>query len=185
MNPRTIAFIATFTAIAATAMPASAQFNQAIDQAQAVAEGVLQTPDKAFMMQAAAGGIAEVEMARIALQKSTDTEVKKHAQHMLDDHTKANDELKALAAKRNVTLPTVPEAKHQELIRKLNGLTRKEFDKTYIQESGIDGHREMRMLFQNEINSGKDTDVKAFAIKTLPTIESHLSHAETMVKTME
>jgi putative membrane protein len=140
--------------------------------------GAVSDADKQFMMKAASGGIAEVELARLALKKSNSPEVKKHAQHMIDDHTKANDELKGIASSKGVSLPTEPDAKHKQVMTKLEGLSGDAFDKEYIKSAGVEAHKEMQALFKQQTNIGQDAEVKAFATKTLPVVEEHLTHSQ-------
>lgn len=124
-----------------------------------------------FWTNAAEGGMAEVEMGRLALQKSQNADVKKFAQMMVTDHTKANDELKALAAKKNVVLPT-DTGSHKSTLDKLKGLSGAEFDKAYV-DAMVEGHEDTVDLFEDNADDS-DADIKAFATKTLPTLKSHL-----------
>ena len=124
-----------------------------------------------FWSKAAQGGTAEVELARLALQKSQNAEVKKFAQMMMTDHTKANDELKALAAKKSVTLPS-DLGKHQSTLDDLNGKTGADFDKAYVAAMVEDHEADVDFFEDNTANS--DADIKAFTTKTLPTLKSHL-----------
>jgi putative membrane protein len=140
--------------------------------------------DAKFMMTAAEGGMAEVEMARIAQERASSDAVKQYAQRMIDDHTKAGDELKQLAAMKGITLPTGPNASHMALMEKLRQKTGADFDRMYIKESGVKAHQSMEKLFQKESTAGKDADAKAFAAKTLPTVQEHLRMARDMSGTM-
>ena len=124
-----------------------------------------------FWAKAAQGGMAEVELGKLALQKSTNADVKKFAQMMVTDHTKANDELKSLAAKKNVTLPT-DLGSHKSTLDDLNGKTGADFDKAYV-EAMVDDHETDVALFEDNTDNS-DPDIKAFATKTLPTLKSHL-----------
>ena len=148
--------------------------------AHGLTAGLLPQADKDFAMNAASGGIAEVEMARIALDKSSSQAVKQHAQHMINDHTQANDELRRIATAKGITLPDVPNADHKAMVDKIRDAPASDFDKTYIREAGVKAHTEMQTLFRNESTSGVDPDLKAFAAKTLPTVESHLRQSETL-----
>jgi len=172
MRIKSTAAIVFLAAIGAASGYATAQ-TAAQQKGASVASG-----DKQFMMKAAGGGIAEVELGRLALDKATSPEVKRHAQHMIDDHTKANDELKGIASSKGVTLPSGPDPKHQALIDKLKGMSGTEFDKTYIREAGINAHKEMKTLFKDESTKGQDADVKAFAEKTLKVVEEHLGDSQ-------
>ncbi|MBV8819044.1 MAG: DUF4142 domain-containing protein [Acidobacteriaceae bacterium] len=138
--------------------------------------GMAGSADSAFMMKAAQGGLAEVQLANLAQQHATNPAVKTFAQHMIDDHTKANDELKALASQKSVTLPTDLDAKDQASMDKLSKLNGAAFDKAYMKNMVMD-HKKTVAEFQKESNSGKDPDVKAWASKTLPTLQNHLQMA--------
>lgn len=140
--------------------------------------------DSKFMMTAAAGGMAEVEAARVALQRSSSDSVKQFAQHMIDDHTQNNNELMQVAASKGVTLPAGPDTKHQAMMTKLQSLTGDAFDREYIKNSGVKDHESMEKLMQKEINGGKDADAKAYASKTLPAVQEHLRMARDLSSSM-
>jgi len=126
-----------------------------------------------FLTEAASGGMAEVELGKIASSKAQNAEVKKFAEMMVTDHTKGNDELKALAVKKNVTVPATPMAKHQAVIQKLQGLSGAEFDKAYVDDM-LEDHEKDVAEFEKQSTSNPDADVKAFAAKMLPTLKKHL-----------
>jgi putative membrane protein len=140
--------------------------------------------DRKFMMEAAAGGMAEVAMARLATERASSDAVKQYAQHMIDDHTKANDELMQIASAKGVTLPTGPDAKHQALMAKMQALSGAAFDAEYIKNSGVKDHENMEKLFQKESTGAKDADARAFASKTLPAVQEHLRMAREMSNSM-
>lgn len=129
--------------------------------------------DNEFMTEAAIGGMAEAELGKIASTKAQNADVKKFGQMMVSDHTKANDELKALATKKGVTLPTELDAKHKATMTELQGLSGAAFDKAYIAAQLAD-HEKTVKLFQAQSQSGTDADLKALATKTLPTLQAHL-----------
>lgn len=131
------------------------------------------TGDTDFMTKAALGGMAEVELGKLAATKAQSAEVKKFAQQMVTDHTKANDEFKAIAGEKNFSMPVRLDAKHQAVLDKLNGLSGAEFDKAYV-EAMVADHEETIALFKSEADGGKDADVKAWASKTLPNLQMHL-----------
>jgi putative membrane protein len=133
--------------------------------------------DQAWMTKVAQGGMAEVELGKLATDKAASDEVKKFGQRMVDDHSKANDELKTLAQNKKVTLPTDIDAKHKAERDRLSKLSGAAFDRAYTQAM-VAGHREMANLFRTESTSGKDPDVKAWAAKTLPTVQEHLKMAQ-------
>ena len=154
-------------------------------QANQTQTGQTKTPkqDK-FWTEAAQGGMTEVELSNLALQKSQNEEVKKFAQMMVDDHTKANDELKALAQSKNVTLPTAITSKQMATKDKLNGLSGDAFDREYMKMM-VKDHDKTVKLFQKQADKGIDADVKAFAAKTLPILQSHQTAARTMNDSMK
>lgn len=127
---------------------------------------------QSFMSDAAQGGMAEVELGKLAAQKAKDPEVKKFGQMMVDDHSKANTELKDLAKTKNITLPA-DLGSHQSTLDKLKGLSGADFDKEYVEEM-VDDHETDVSAFEKQANSGSDPEVKAFAAKTLPTLKKHL-----------
>jgi len=129
--------------------------------------------DNDFIMKAAQGGMAEVELGKLAQTKSQNAEVKKFAQMMIEDHSNANTELKALATKKSVTLPTEVNAEQKATADKLKTLSGAEFDKAYV-ETMVSDHKKTVDLFEKESTGGADADAKAFAAKTLPKIKAHL-----------
>ena len=128
--------------------------------------------DADFMVKAASGGMLEVELGKMALQKASSPQVKKFAQQMVDDHTKANAELKALAAKKNITLPTTPGDEAQEHINDLAKYSGAKFDEEYMELMNKD-HQEDLDLFSEAADDAEDPEVKAFAAKTLPVLKNH------------
>ena len=129
--------------------------------------------DEDFVMKASAAGMAEVNFGKLAEAQSSSAEVKKFAQNMVDDHSKANDELLKVADKDKITPAEKMGAKDQQMFTKLTGLKGPEFDREYI-ASQLAAHKEAVALFKSESNHGKNEDLKEFATKTLPTLEHHL-----------
>jgi putative membrane protein len=125
-----------------------------------------------FMEDAAQGGMAEVELGKLASQKGADAEVKKFGQMMVTDHTKANNELKTLAASKKMELPK-DMGSHKSEHDKLNGLSGADFDKEYV-DGMVSDHETDVAMFEKQANNGTDPEVKAFAAKTLPTLKKHL-----------
>lgn len=146
---------------------------------------MMSSMDQKFMMMAAKGGMAEIEMARVALQKSSNDSVKQYAQKMIDDHTMAGDELKQLASTRGVMLPMQPDAKQMAMMAKMQRLSSIKFDMMYVKEAGVKAHQHMEKLFMEESMNGKDMEAKAFAAKTLPVVRMHLQMAREMMMNMK
>ena len=129
--------------------------------------------DHHFVTEAATGGMAEVELGKLATEKASNADVKKFGQRMVDDHGKANDELKSLAQSKQITLPAAVDAKHKATVDRLSKLSGAAFDRAYVQEM-LKDHQKDVAAFRTESKSGKDPEVKAWAGKTLPTLEEHL-----------
>jgi putative membrane protein len=132
--------------------------------------------DSKFMMMAATSGMNEISLSNQALSKSSNDDVKKLAQMMIDDHTKANDELKSLAATKNVTLPTEADSKHKSAMEKMSSISGEAFDKAYVKMM-VSDHEKAVSMFQKESTNGKDAEAKAFAASKLPALQSHLEMA--------
>jgi putative membrane protein len=146
-------------------------------KAPETADSKSSTGDSAWVMKVAKGGMAEVELGKLATEKAASDEVKKFGQRMVDDHSKANDDLKTLAQNKKITLPADMDPKEKALRDRLSKLSGAAFDRAYMQAMLAD-HRQDVAEFRKEANSGKDPDVKAFAAKTLPTLEEHLKMAQ-------
>ena len=128
--------------------------------------------DHMFMMEAAQGGMAEVALGQLASEKASNDRVKQFGQRMVADHGKANDELKSLAQTKSISIPADVDAKHKATQDRLSKLSGAAFDRAYIQEMVADHEKDVAD-FRKEANSGSDSDVKAWAAKTLPTLEEH------------
>jgi putative membrane protein len=135
------------------------------------------SPDVDFVIDAAKGGMAEVELGKLAQDKASSEDVKNFAKRMVDDHSKANDELQTLAKNKSITLPTDLDRKDKALKDRLAKLSGPSFDHSYM-NAMIADHRKDVAEFKHEASAGKDPDVKAWAAKTLPTLEEHLKMAQ-------
>ncbi|RZA01710.1 MAG: DUF4142 domain-containing protein [Sphingobacteriaceae bacterium] len=133
--------------------------------------------DSLFIRQAAIGGKAEVELGNLALATSTNTSVKDFATMMVADHTKSNEELMAMAKSKSFTLPDSLDAEHKATADGLRGLTGAAFDKAYM-NAMVDGHQKMLALLQSEAQGGMDANLKDYATKTAPVVQTHLEQAQ-------
>ncbi len=141
----------------------------------------MKVDDKKFVKDAALGGMTEVELGKLAAQKASSDAVKQFGQKMVDDHTKANDELKQIASKESISVPDSLDSKHQSRIDKLAKLSGPDFDKAYIKDQ-VKDHQSDVTDFKNEAQYGSDPNVKQFATSTLPTLEEHLSTVKELNK---
>jgi putative membrane protein len=139
------------------------------------------TADKDFILASAQGGMTEVKLGGLAVQKGLRDDVKEFGQMMVKDHSAINDDLKALAAKEGVTLPASLDAEHQGLVDKLAALTGSAFDDAYV-ATMIKGHKMDAKAFKAESTATQDADIKSFLDKSIPVVESHLQHVTAMKK---
>lgn len=133
--------------------------------------------DAEFVKEAAAAGMAEVELGKMAAVRASSTQVKEFGQRMQKDHTKANEELKKLAGNKGVQLPTDVDRKHKSASERLAKLTGNEFDREYMRAM-VDDHKETVEKFQRQAEKGKDPDLKKFASEQLPILKKHLELAQ-------
>jgi len=140
--------------------------------------------DAGFAVKAADAGLTEVQLGKIALTNAMDQTVKDFGQMMVDDHTKANNELMALAKKKDIVLPSVPGEDHVKHIRDLNDKKGKDFDNDYI-DMMVKDHKDVISLFERAEKNATDADIKAFATKTLPVLRKHLATSESLKKTLD
>jgi putative membrane protein len=129
--------------------------------------------DHKFAMEAAMGGMMEVELGRLAAQKGASDEVRQFGQRMVDDHTKGNEDLMQVASGKGMTLPTALGPKMQAEMQKLSALSGEKFDKEYVKMM-VKDHRKDVGEFEKEAAGGMDADIKSFAARTLPTLQEHL-----------
>jgi len=108
-------------------------------------------------------------------------DVKDFGQMMVKDHTAINDDLKALAAQKGVTLPDGLDAKHQAMVDKMSALTGTKFDDAYI-AGMIKAHTKDAKAFKAESAATSDADIKIFLDKSIPVVDAHLQHITAMKK---
>ncbi len=141
----------------------------------------LSSSDKKFIEKAAVGGMAEVQFGKLAADKASSDEVKKFGQKMVDDHSKADDQLKQVATSKGVTLPTSLDKSTQREMDKLSKLSGADFDREYM-KTMVSDHKKDVSEFKSEASKAKDPDVKQFASSTLPTLagasDARAVHAE-------
>jgi putative membrane protein len=135
--------------------------------------GRRQTPDRDFMNAASQANVAEIGAAKLAVAKSKEDFVKSFAQKMIEDHSKAQQELADLAQQQNVILTVRPDTEHQHMLQELEGLSGAAFDSAYMQSQLLD-HQVAITLFRQQSQEGKDKAAKAYAEKYLPQLQHHL-----------
>lgn len=130
-----------------------------------------------FFEKAAIGGMTEVKLGELAAQKASSPAVKQFGETMVKDHGAANKELQQLAQQHRVKLPTALDREHQKTYDKLAKLSGSQFDREYMSYM-VNDHKEDIELFEKQARKGDAADVKAFAEKTLPTLQEHLKMAQ-------
>lgn len=141
-------------------------------------------PDPTFLMTAASSNLLEIQMGKLAVQKSADADVKKFGQMMVDHHTKATQELKTVASPLGVTLPQTMMPVHQAMADKLMSKTGKDFDEAYM-DAMETAHKMDVAMFEVKSNGAQTPAVKSFATKTLPMLRSHHSMADQIEKKVD
>lgn len=140
--------------------------------------------DAKFAVDAASASMGEVNFSELARQKGAAAQVKDFAAMMISDHTKANDELKAIAQRKNIVLPADLSDAQKDTRNGLEKKTGADFDKAYIALM-TDEHKKAVKLFEDASGKVNDPDLKAFVDKTLPVLKGHLEHAEQIRKVVK
>jgi len=135
--------------------------------------------DEMFVQKASSGGLAEVRAGQLATERAANAEVKQFGQQMVTDHTKANQELTTLAQAKQLPMATALDPKHQAMAEQLATLHGAAFDRAYLAGQVAD-HEQAVALFTTQANEGHDAELKAFATKTLPTLQEHLRMVRTL-----
>ena len=145
----------------------------------APAKSALDSADRRFVMGASRGGRAEVELGKLASERGSSDAVKQFGQRMVTDHGKAYEELKALADQKGVAVAADMDARDKRLYERLSKLSGAQFDRAYM-EAMVKDHKKDVSEFKREARRAKDPELKAWATKTLPTLEEHLKLAQTV-----
>ena len=130
--------------------------------------------DAKFAVAAANGGMAEVELGKLAQEKAVNAKVKDFGAMMVNDHSKVNNGMKALAKSKGITLPNVIDKAEQKVMDELSAKSGADFDKAYVKNM-IEDHKADIKEFEKATKNLKDADLKAFAVKTLPILKRHLA----------
>ncbi|MFB9246374.1 DUF4142 domain-containing protein [Massilia antarctica] len=140
--------------------------------------GTISSTDRKIVTDLAMANMAEIEVARTAQGKSQDDQVKKYAQQMIDDHTKALNEVQQLAQTRGITLPATLDRAHKARADKLAALSGDAFDRAYMAQAGVAEHKKTHGMLTRAQARAKDGDVKALVMRMTPTVEQHLNAAQ-------
>lgn len=151
--------------------------NQAMNQ---TAKFALGTADRDMMTALAQANIAELDMAQLAQTKPSNPQVIQFAKRMIDDHTQAFKDLSGLADGKRLTLPKEADVAHQQLLKKLNALNGKDFDREYMAKAGIADHAYAKELMDKIASSAQDLNLKELGRKLQPIIDMHLKMAKAL-----
>lgn len=151
---------------------------------QVTPQQVTSATDQDFVKKAGYSNSAEIDLGQLAVSRAQDDSVKKFAQFMINEHTLAQNDLKALGAAKQLSVPDTPDASHKALKQYLMNYTGKKFDSIYIHSQVLD-HQQAKQDFQTEINQGQDQDIKNYATKYLPHIELHLNKATVIADSVD
>jgi putative membrane protein len=145
--------------------------------AKAQVNPTLSTSDAAFMTTAARGGLAEVQMGQLAQRNASSAAVRRFGQQMVSHHGQSNQEMMALAQRKQITPPSTMGAEQQQIYDDLAKLRGSAFDRAYARAM-VQDHQEDLRLYREEAANGTDPDVKAFAARHVPVLEEHLRMAQ-------
>lgn len=140
--------------------------------------------DSEYLVDIAEVNLAEIEIGKLAQQKSTNPEVKKFGKMLVDEHTKAAGEVSALAKSKNFTLPTSLTEEGQEEYKKLNEKSGLDFDKKFA-DMMIDGHEKAIEKLQKATKDAKDEDIKLWASNNIAPLTAHLEHAKLLKQELD
>jgi putative membrane protein len=148
--------------------------------------------DKDFVTELAVGNMAEVELGKLAVERSANAEVKKFGQTMIDDHTKAGNTLKSVASAHNISIPTDLDDKHRELRDKLAKLQGADFDREYM-AAMVEGHQDVADKLEPRIDKEKPAEsdnavtmvINQWAADAYPVVQAHLEAAKALADTVK
>lgn len=147
------------------------------EDSEAVAEKAISGAD--FAGKAAASGAAEIALGKLGAEKGSSSRVRAFGEKMVADHTRANRDLKELAAGKNIDLPAAPSGKSKQALSRLEKLEGEEFDRAFAGQM-VEDHERAVLLFRRAATACTDEDLKSFAVQTLPLLERHLAEARAL-----
>lgn len=139
--------------------------------------------DRDFMQKASYANNSEIDAAQLAQSKTTEPAVNGFAMMMVSDHTTAENDLKTLATKKSMTVPTTPDSAHMAMKTQLMAMSGRAFDSAYM-HGQLNDHNMVISLMQNEMNNGKDADAKNYANMYLPKVQMHKQMVDSIISAM-
>lgn len=177
----------TETTIGKMSMESLRQKNQQASEAVAAVKATdtpLSAADNALMMEVAKGGMMQLEVSRLASGKTTNDAVRMLAQAEVDEQTGLSAKLGEIAAAKGITLPTAPDADTQAMLTRMQGLSGTDFDRAYVQETGVNGHQKLDQVMGKVKSNARDASLKDVAKAAHPLVKTHLKVSQDMLKTL-
>jgi putative membrane protein len=137
--------------------------------------------DKMFVKKAMQGNLAEVQLGQLTLQKSSNDQVKKFSQTMIDDHTKLNEQMRPIAQQLGVDIPSDISKKDKSLMSKMQALSGPAYDQAYIKEM-VKDHKQDQGEYKMEVSNSQNIGIKNAALDGGKTISDHLQMAQQLAK---
>lgn len=138
--------------------------------------------DRQFFIDAGQAGLGNIALGQLALQRSSNAQVKQFATAEIQEQTQVKNDLTRIGSRLGVTPPTTPAPKFQASLARLSQLEGDRFEQAYMDEGGVNAHLENAALFQREAALGQNPDLVAVANRGLPTIRKHFSTASAITK---
>jgi putative membrane protein len=161
-----------------------AEFDSQNQKGAAAVSAVSATPaklsnaDQNLMMEVAKGGMMQLEMSRVAVQKASSPEVRQFAQAEVDEQTGLSTKLQEIASAKGITLPASPDAETQSKVTSLQGASGTSFDKMYMDESGVKGHEKLDKVMSTVDSTASDASLKGLGQAAHPLVKTHLKVAK-------
>lgn len=144
----------------------------------------LSSADQELMMQVAKGGMMQLEVSRMAVQQASSEPVRKLAQSEVEEQTGLSAKLKEMATAKGITLPTTPDAQTQAMLTKMKGVSGADFDRLYVEQSGVKGHEQLDKVMSSVESGAKDAGLKGLAAAAHPLVKTHLTVSKAMLAKM-
>jgi putative membrane protein len=147
------------------------------NQTKVSADTINKSDDAKFLTKVAQINLEEIELGKLAQEKGTTQDIKDLGKMMVEEHTKAQNDLVQLAQQKSITVPTSPDANAQDDYTDLNKKSGTDFDKKYC-DMMVSGHKDAISLFEKDSAKGTDSEIRQMAVSTLPNLRKHLDHAK-------
>lgn len=147
-------------------------------QSGAGSAGSVNSADRKIVIDLAMANMAGIELGRTAQGKSQSDQVKKYAQQMIDDHTRALDEVRQLAQAKGIALPSTLDRAHNPRTDKLAAMSGDGFDRAYMEQAGVSEHKKTHSMLTRAQARARDGDIKALLTRMTQTVDQHLNAAK-------